>query len=74
MIQISGLVERITFYNQSNGYSVIKLRPEYHQVKDLLGIDLEGLITVVGILPALSPGENVHLMGDYRTHPKHSQV
>ncbi len=71
MIQISGLVERITFYNQSNGYSVIKLRPEYHQVKDLLGIDLEGLITVVGILPALSPGENVHLMGDYRTHPKH---
>ena len=71
MIQISGLVERITFYNQSNGYSVIKLRPEYHQVKDLLGIDLEGLITVVGILPELNSGENVRIKGEYRTHPKH---
>jgi len=71
MIQISGLVERVTYCNQSNGYAVIKICPESFPGENLPGTDLEGLITVVGILPSLSPGENVHLMGDYRTHPKH---
>ena len=71
MIQIFGLVERVTYYNQSNGYAVIKIRPESQPGENLPGMDLEGLITVIGILPALNPGENLQLLGDYRTHPKH---
>lgn len=71
MIEINGLIERITYYNEENGYTVLKLRPESGEKQNNPGLDLEGLLTVVGNLPALSPGENVRFQGDYSTHPKH---
>ena len=71
MVQIVGSVERITYYNQENGYTVLRLRPELKKGERIPGLNLEGLLTVVGNLPELSPGENVSLQGDYSTHPKH---
>jgi len=71
MLTIHGSVERITYYNKENGYTVLRLRPDKGQEKHIVGINLEGLITVIGNFPELSPGEHVKLEGDYTTHAKH---
>jgi len=68
---VAGTVERITYYNQENGYTVLRLRPDGGGGERLLGLNLEGLLTVVGKLPELSPGENIALEGEYTSHPKH---
>jgi len=68
MDTLRGSIERITFYNSDNGYTVLRLRPEIHQRR---GQDREGLITVTGNLPELSPGEYLQLSGKWVTHPKH---
>jgi exodeoxyribonuclease V alpha subunit len=65
---LSGSVERITFYNSENGYSVIRLRPDRTRTP---GVNREGLVTVTGNLPELSPGENLTLSGKWTTHAKH---
>ena len=71
---LSGSVERITFYNPENGYTVLRLRPEIRggiRGRHIPGLDNEGLATVVGNLPELSPGEALRLQGRWSTHPKH---
>ncbi len=68
---LTGSVERITYYNPENGYSVVRLRPEHMKIP--AGVNREGLVTVVGSLPELSPGEYLHLSGRWSTHPKHGQ-
>lgn len=67
MDTLSGSVERITYYNPENGYSVVRLRPE----RKLPGANREGLVTVVGNLPELSPGEYIRMQGNWSNHPKH---
>jgi exodeoxyribonuclease V alpha subunit len=68
---LTGSVERITFYNPQNGYSVVRLRPGRRL--QLPGLDRQGLVTIVGNLPELSPGENLRLSGNWINHPKHGQ-
>jgi exodeoxyribonuclease V alpha subunit len=68
MDRISGSVERITYYNPENGYSVIRLQPDQRR---LPGIHRDGLATVVGNLPELTPGEHIRLQGQWVNHPKH---
>lgn len=69
---ISGSVERITYYNPENGYTVLRLRPDD---KGLLPFRYgrEELITVIGNLPELNPGEWLKLSGKWGTHPKHGR-
>jgi exodeoxyribonuclease V alpha subunit len=69
MDSISGVVERITYYNEENGYTVLRLRPE--RSAGISGLNREGLLTVIGNLPELSPGEHLRIEGRYETHPKH---
>ena len=71
MTKLAGEVVRITYYNAENGYTVLRFRPHKGQGQSIAGRDLDGLVTVVGNLPELAPGENVALEGDYRTHSKH---
>jgi len=71
MLTITGTVERITYYNPENGYTVLRLKPDQQQSKTLVGMNLEGLLTVIGNFPEISPGEQVEFTGDYTTHPKH---
>lgn len=73
MDNLSGSVERITFYNPENGYTVLRLRPEVRGRQHLPGLSAEGLVTVVGNLPELSPGEHLRLQGVWGTHPNHGQ-
>lgn len=57
METITGSVEEIIFQNEENGYSVCD-------------VDAEGtLITVVGCMPYLSPGETITVTGEYKMHP-----
>lgn len=66
---LSGSVERLTFYNPETGYSVVRLRPE--RGSRMPGVNRDGLATVVGNLPELSPGEYLRLSGSWVHHPKH---
>ncbi len=68
MDSLSGSVERITFYNPENGYSVIRLRPDRHNTP---GANREGLVTVIGNLPEVAPGEFLQLKGQWSNHPHH---
>ena len=60
--QIAGAIERITYYNEDNGYSVVKIMPEKRhpqaQARD-------GTVTVVGAMPALSEGESAQFIGEW---------
>ncbi len=71
---LSGSVERITFYNPENGYTVLRLRPDSRSgqgFRSKSALNAEGLATIVGNLPELSPGEHVRLQGQWSNHPKH---
>ena len=68
MDTLSGSVERITYYNPENGYSVVRLRPEGGKPP---GLGRDELVTVVGNLPELAPGEYLRLSGKWVNHPKH---
>lgn len=59
--EIKGFVERITYKNDQNGYTVATVRCGKER------------ITVVGILPFLAEGENAVFSGHYTVHPVHGQ-
>jgi exodeoxyribonuclease V alpha subunit len=44
---LTGIVERVTFFNEENGFAVLKVKSRAHREE----------VTVVGIVPAVSPGE-----------------
>jgi len=74
MDSLVGSVERITFYNPENGYTVLRLRPEHQTGINAVpksSLSLDGLATVVGNLPEVSPGEHLRLQGQWDKHPKH---
>ena len=74
MDSLSGSVERITYYNPENGYTVLRLRPEHQrgmQAVPKSSLTFDGLATVVGNLPEVSPGEFLRLQGQWDRHPKH---
>lgn len=56
-----GYIEKITFYNPENGFTVAKIKQPNKQ----------DLITIVGNLPPLQPGENVRLTGEWKRNPTH---
>jgi len=66
---IEGTVERITYVNEENGYSVIRLAPTgaltfWNATSD------DGLVTVVGNMPDLTPGESLSIDGRWQTNAK----
>lgn len=74
MDTLTGSVERITYYNPENGYTVLRLRPEHQKGIHAIpksGLSFDGLATVVGNLPEVSPGEFLQLQGQWSRHPTH---
>ena len=68
MEKIAGSIERVTYYNSENGYSVLRIKPD----TDLkTKYKKKGVITAVGNLPALQPGEFIHVSGKWVEHSKH---
>jgi exodeoxyribonuclease V alpha subunit len=64
---LTGSVERITYYNEETNYCVLRLRP------DQLLLGRNDLVTVVGTMPELQPGESVRLQGEWTNHPRHGR-
>jgi len=58
--KLQGLVERITFTSEEDGYSVIKVRAPGHR----------DLVTVVGNFVSLCPGETLLMEGTWGTHAR----
>ena len=56
-------VERITYYNEENGYTVAQVTPE--------GRDYT--VTAVGNLLETSPGESLRLYGQWAVHPRYGR-
>lgn len=60
MEYLSGVVERITFANEENGFSVIKIKSK----------GFADLVTVVGNLAAVNVGATIRLKGEWRYDSK----
>jgi exodeoxyribonuclease V alpha subunit len=60
-IPLEGSVERITFYNPENGFTVARLRVRGRREP----------VAVVGTLPAVQPGEVLNLTGRWETDARH---
>src|SRR5215475_6322583 len=58
---ITGSVERVTYHNEQNGYTVLRFLIPGHGEP----------VTVVGNFPAVSPGESLRLIGWWGTHPQY---
>jgi exodeoxyribonuclease V alpha subunit len=72
--QISGSVERVTYYNAENGYSVIRLKPDSpDMLRFRYAAGRDGLITVVGNLPEVNPGEWLRLRGRWTSHSEYGR-
>lgn len=67
---VTGIIERTTYYNPSNGYSVVKITPD-RKVPGAMAKD--GTITVVGTLAELAPGETVEFTGYWLEDPKYGK-
>jgi len=65
------VVERITFQNPENGFTVARLAPERRDGDAAMAVDDERLITLVGTLPDLQPREAIVAHGWWRNDPKH---
>ena len=60
---LEGVLERITFYNEENGFLIGKLR----------GNDKSAEVAVVGKAPKVQCGETLLLTGSWTNHPKHGR-
>ncbi len=58
---LAGLVERVTFRNEENGFSVLKVKARGHRE----------LVSVVGTVPEITPGEWVEATGHWEQNPRH---
>lgn len=63
MEYLSGIVERITYNNEENGFSVIKIKSRGYTE----------LVTVVGNLAAVNVGAAIRLKGDWRHDSKYGK-
>lgn len=60
---LEGTLERLTFQNEENGYTVARLIPK--------GKTYE--VTVVGTLSGVNVGELLHLQGSWTSHPQYGR-
>jgi exodeoxyribonuclease V alpha subunit len=64
-------VERITYQNPDNGYTVARLAAERSGPEAAAAREADRLVTVVGTLADLTPGEAILARGWWRNDPKH---
>ncbi len=61
---LTGVLERIIFFNEENHYTIAELRPEGAKGAD-------DRVTVVGPLPGVQCGETLELTGEWTKHAQH---
>ena len=60
LTQLQGQIERITYVNQENGFTIVKVRVRGRRQ----------LATVVGNLASPTPGEVLSMRGEWVKHPR----
>ena len=70
---LEGAVERITYYAGESGFSVIRVKPAARSHVPQGTVSRDGLVTVVGELPEVNPGESLKLWGAWTSHPRHGR-
>jgi len=60
---ITGIVERVTFHNEQNGYTVMRFLVKENRKP----------VTVIGTFTSIKPGESLRLAGHWTTHPQYGQ-
>ncbi|MGZ3423944.1 MAG: SF1B family DNA helicase RecD2 [Polyangiales bacterium] len=75
---IEGTVVRITFQNEESGFRVLKVQPLTAREEPSLfksrSRALEGeLVTVVGVFPAVTPGETIRAVGKLEKDTRHGE-
>ncbi|MCB9158623.1 MAG: AAA family ATPase [Caldilineaceae bacterium] len=74
MDTLRGVVERVTYHNEENGYTVAKLAPENAAaVGAVRGFGRNGEVAVVGNMPDINVGESVELRGRWTVHPEYGK-
>src|SRR4051794_13975322 len=69
--ELRGVVERITYQNAENGFTVARLAPERPESEAEAARGDDRLVTVVGTLADLTPGEAIVAHGWWRNDAKH---
>ena len=69
--ELRGVVERITYQNPENGYTVARLAPERAGDEAEAARGDDRLVTLVGTLADLTPGEAIVAHGWWQNSPKH---
>ena len=62
LVTCEGTVHSVIFQNAENGYTVLRLLTEEGEV-----------ITVVGCIPCVAPGEHLAVSGTWELHPQHGE-
>ena len=60
LTELQGLIERITYFNDETGYTVTRVK--VHGRHDL--------VTAVGNMHEMNPGEIIQMKGEWSNHPK----
>jgi exodeoxyribonuclease V alpha subunit len=60
LTELQGQIERITFTNEENGFTIAKVKVPGRQ----------DLVCAVGNLMAPMPGEVIKMQGEWTNHPK----
>jgi exodeoxyribonuclease V alpha subunit len=63
LLELKGQIERITFCNEDNGFTIAQLRVRGQR----------HLVTIVGHLVVPKPGERLRLRGEWSLHPKYGE-
>ena len=61
---LTGVLERIIFFNEENHYTIADFRPDSTEGKD-------AKVTITGALPGVQCGETLHLRGTWTKHAQH---
>ncbi len=70
MDTLRGVIERITYHNEENGYTVAKLAPEFAH-RTSVGSERE--IAIIGNMVGVHVGESVELGGRWTVHPEYGK-
>ncbi len=63
LVELQGQIERITFCNEENGFTVAQLKVRGQRQP----------VTIVGHLVSPKPGERLRLRGEWNLHPKYGE-
>jgi exodeoxyribonuclease V alpha subunit len=70
MDTLRGVIERITYHNEENGYTVAKLAPEFAH-RTSVGAERE--VAIIGNMVGVHVGESVELSGRWTVHPDYGK-